>query len=81
MYKVIHKFRDLKDNLHQYQVGDEYPRKGAKVDEKRIAELLSKANKLHKPLIEEIKEEIPEEIQEEVLEEKPKKKKRKKAKE
>lgn len=67
MYKVIYKFRDLKDDLHQYQVGDEYPRKGAKEDKKRIAELLGKTNKLHRPLIEEI---------EEVKEEKPKKKRK-----
>lgn len=77
MYKVVHKFRDLKDNMHQYLVGDEYPRKGAKVDDKRIAELLGKANKLHRPLIEEIIEKpVVEEVVEEKPEEKPKKKRK-----
>lgn len=41
MYKVIYKFIDLKDNKHLYNVGDEYPRNGAKADKSRIDELKS----------------------------------------
>lgn len=51
MYKVVYKFIDLKDNKHLYNVGDEYPRDGAKADKSRIDELKSEKNKIGVPLI------------------------------
>lgn len=67
MYKVIKQFHDLQDvtktkngNVyHEYNVGDEYPRKGLKVSEERLKELSGKDNKRGTPLIEEAKEETP----------------------
>lgn len=51
MYKVIHYFTDLQDKNHEYNVGDEFPRKGLEVTEDRLAELAGKNNKQGKPLI------------------------------
>lgn len=65
MYKVIKFFTDLQDNNHPYNVGDEYPRKGATVLPSRLKELASDKNRQGQPLIEEIPE----------VEETPKKKK------
>ena len=56
MYRVIHKFYDLKDNNHAYSVGDTFPHNGVDVDVERIAELASDKNRLGVPLIEEIAE-------------------------
>ena len=56
MYRVIHKFYDLKDNNHAYSVGDTFPHKGVEVDAERIAELASDKNRLGVQLIEEIAE-------------------------
>ena len=56
MYRVIHKFYDLKDNNHAYSVGDIFPHNGVEVDSERIEELASNKNRLGIPLIEEIKE-------------------------
>lgn len=56
MYRVIHKFYDLKDNNHAYSVGDTFPHNGGDVDAERIAELKSDKNRLRVPLIEEIEE-------------------------
>ena len=56
MYRVVHKFYDLKDNNHAYSVGDTFPHDGAEVDAGRIAELASGKNRLGVPLIEEIAE-------------------------
>ena len=56
MYRVIHKFYDLKDNNHAYSVGDAFPHNGGDVDAERIAELKSDKNRLRVPLIEEIEE-------------------------
>ncbi len=88
MYKVIYKFRDVKDGLHQYQVGDVYPREGYTPTKARISELASNFNKLGKKLIEEVKEEKPskveevkEETKEELKAEKKPRGKKKKAKE
>lgn len=58
MYKVINFFTDLKDNDHPYNVGDEFPRKGAKASKARLKELSGRDNKQKKPLIEEV-EEVP----------------------
>lgn len=52
MYKVIKDFTDLTDNNHVYLAGDEFPRKGADVSEKRVAELASADNKRGEVLIE-----------------------------
>ena len=67
MYKVIKGFHDLQDATktksgeiyHEYNVGDEYPRKGFKVSEDRLKELAGKDNKQGTPLIAEVKEETP----------------------
>lgn len=67
MYKVIKRFHDLQDVTktkggkiyHEYNVGDEYPRKGFKVSDERLKELSGNDNKQGSPLIEEIKEETP----------------------
>lgn len=57
MYKVIKAFADLKDNNHNYKVGDVYPRAGLEVKPERIAELSGSDNLQGKPLIEEVKPE------------------------
>lgn len=67
VYKVIEKFKDLKDNDHIYEVNDIYPRKDIKLEDipqKRIKELTTTKNKIGKILIEEIKEESDEKIEE-----------------
>lgn len=56
MYRVVHKFYDLKDKNHAYSVGDTFPHNGVEVDAERIAELASDKNRLGIPLIEEIVE-------------------------
>ena len=56
MYRVIHKFYDLKDNNHAYSVGDTFPHNGVEVDAERIAELASDKNRLGVHLIEEVTE-------------------------
>ena len=50
-YKVIHRFTDLQDFNHLYNVGDVFPRIGMKVSQSRIDELASSKNKLKTPLI------------------------------
>lgn len=67
MYKVIKQFHDLQDATktkngmvyHEYNVGDEFPRKGFKVSDERLKELSGKDNKQGKPLIKEVKEKTP----------------------
>lgn len=56
MYRVVHKFYDLKDNNHAYSVGDTFPHNGVEVDAERIAELESDKNRIGVPLIEAIEE-------------------------
>ena len=56
MYRVIHKFYDLKDNNHAYSVGDTFPHNGVDIDAEEIVELASDKNRLGVPLIEEIAE-------------------------
>lgn len=66
-YKVIKKFKDLKDNDHIYEVNDIYPRKDIKLEDisqKRIKELTTKKNKIGESLIEEIKEKSAEKTEE-----------------
>ena len=50
-YEVIHRFTDLQDFNHLYNVGDSFPRIGMKVSQSRIDELASSKNKLNTPLI------------------------------
>lgn len=50
-YEVIHFFTDLRDYDHPYNVGDEFPRQGVTVSEKRLAELSSDKNRQGRPLI------------------------------
>jgi len=57
MYKAIELFTDLQDSGYKYQAGDVYPRQGLNPTKKRINELLSKANRRGRPVIEEIEEE------------------------
>lgn len=67
VYKVIKKFKDLKDNDHIYEVDDIYPRKDIKLEDishKRIKELTTKKNKIGEILIEEIKEKSAEKTEE-----------------
>lgn len=67
VYKVIEKFKDLKDNDHIYEVNDIYPRKDIKLEDipqKRIKELTTTKNKISKILIEEIEEESAKKIEE-----------------
>ena len=67
IYKVIEKFKDLKDNNHIYELNDIYPRKDIKLEDipqKRIKELTTKKNKIGKILIKEIKEESAEKTEE-----------------
>ena len=54
MYRVVHKFYDLKDNNHAYSVGDTFPHHGVEVGAERIAELSSDKNLQGVPLIEEV---------------------------
>ena len=56
MYRVVHKFYDLKNNNYAYSVGDTFPHNGVEVDAERIVELASDKNRLGVPLIEEIAE-------------------------
>lgn len=51
MYRVVFPFADLEDNLHIYDEGDEYPRKGYKPSAERIKSLSTKANLMERPLI------------------------------
>lgn len=65
MYKVIKAFYDLEDVkktksgdvYYEYNVGDEYPRKGKEPSEERIAELSGNNNKQGTPLIEFVEDE------------------------
>ena len=56
MYLVTRRFFDLLDGGHVYSAGDVFPHDGREIDEARIAELSSWANKMGVPLIEEIVE-------------------------
>lgn len=79
MYRVIVKFLDLQDN-YTYNVGETYPRKGAKPSEDRIKTLSSSNNVLGKPIIVKIEEKVEEPkkvepINEEIKVEEPKEEK------
>lgn len=46
-YVVINAFKDTKDNNYKYNVGDEYPREGKRVNKNR-AESLCEMHPVHK---------------------------------
>lgn len=72
-YLVIKAFTDLLDDNYRYNVGDEYPRKGAETTDKRINELSSTNNKRRTPLIiEAVPAVVSQNDTEEVQEKKPK---------
>lgn len=71
MYKAIEYFTDLQDSNHAYNVGDEYPRKGYKPTESRVAELSGSGNVRGRAVIAEVVETV-------VVNEEEKPKKRKK---
>lgn len=54
MYKVIREFYDLTDDYYSYIVGDTFPRKGKRVNAKRLAYLSSKETRLGAPVIQEV---------------------------
>ena len=56
MYRVIHKFYDLKDTNHAYSVGDTFPHNGVEAGAERVAELSSDKNLQGVPLIEDVTE-------------------------
>lgn len=60
MYKVTRSFVDLQDNGYRYQVGDVYPRQGAKLEDTRLMELSTNKNKMGTPLIKREPERVPE---------------------
>lgn len=51
MYRVLKDFSDKTDRNHIYHAGDSFPRNGVDVDESRIRELSTSANKVREPLI------------------------------
>ena len=55
MFKAITNFKDLRDGGYEYRAGDEFPRKGLAVDDKRLAQLSSPTT-MRGPLIEEVAE-------------------------
>ena len=55
MYKVVYSFADMQDDNYIYSVGDDYPRKGYIPTPERVEELAGGANKIGRPLIDEVK--------------------------
>lgn len=60
-YRVIEGFTDLQDNNRKYAVGDQFPRDGLQVSDRRLDELLTSKNRRQRPMIEAV-EEAPEEV-------------------
>ncbi|WP_433943468.1 termination factor Rho [Paenibacillus sp. SN-8-1] len=56
MYKVVSRFKETNHDGHVYEVGDLYPKDGAKATKARLEELSSTKNKIGKVFIEEVKE-------------------------
>ena len=56
IYRVTRAFYDRQDDMHLYQIGDTYPRSGFVTNEKRIAELAGRRNRLRMQLIEAVAE-------------------------
>ena len=61
MYVAATRFADLKDGGRIYEAGEQYPRPGFVVSEKRIAELAGSDNRMGYPLIEAVVTEAPSE--------------------
>lgn len=62
-YKVLNYFEDLLDDGHKYYPGDEFPRKGMRVSQRRLDELSSDKNLRGVKLIEvEVQAEPKEEV-------------------
>lgn len=59
MYKAILYFTDLQDDGHIYHAGDKFPRRGLKVSDERIAELLSDGNRRGRAVIAEVEKATP----------------------
>lgn len=74
MYRVVKEFTDLKDSNHKYAMGDEFPRSGLIVDQKRIDELNGVNNRLGYAVIKEVAEPVNDET--EVFRAKDKKRKK-----
>lgn len=55
-YRVTRAFFDRQDEMHLYQTGDIYPRPGFITNEKRIAELAGRRNRMRMKLIEVVAE-------------------------
>lgn len=55
-YKVVRRFKELKQDGHIYEVGDEYPVEGKKVTKARLEELSTTKNKYNQVFIEESKQ-------------------------
>lgn len=53
IYVVLHDFADAHDGGYVYRESENYPRKGSKPSEARIAELLSATNRTGQALIKE----------------------------
>ena len=65
-YKVVTNFKDLRDDGHEYKVGDKYPHSG-EADAERVKQLITPTSQ-RGPLIAEVVKETP---KEETVEEKP----------
>jgi hypothetical protein len=50
-YKAVIFFKDLHDSNHAYNPGDEYPREGLQVSDKRLEELSTNKNRRGTPVI------------------------------
>ena len=68
MYIAATRFADLKDGGRIYEAGEQYPRPGFVVSEKRIAELAGSDNRMGYPLIEAVAIETPTEAVERPVE-------------
>ncbi len=69
-YKVIHRFADLQDFNHLYNVGDIFPRIGMNVSQARLDELAGSNNKQGKPLIQKVEDSLSKDMNESVETEK-----------
>lgn len=76
MFEVLEHFKDLKDDRHEYNPGDIFPREGLTVSEDRIKELSTSNNKRGRAVIKEVMPMPKEPVVEEPKEE-PKKRGRK----
>lgn len=59
-YRVIKDFTDLQDDNHIYYAGDTFPREGVDVDNARLMELSTDANKRGEAMLEVVDDTEPE---------------------